>query len=78
MNTLQVTVLYFTDSDLRLRDESLELEVGNGGRAIIPRGYKDGKQIVAVLAGECHLLNRIGDRVLPISSASIAHQVDFE
>lgn len=75
---LKVTVLFFSDADLRLRDEILELEVGDGGRAIIPLSYKEGKQIIAVLAGECHLLNRIGDRVLPLSSASIAAEVDFE
>ncbi|MBW8190089.1 TIGR02922 family protein [Neiella marina] len=75
---LKVTVLYFSDADLRLRDEILELHVGDGGRAIIPLSYKEGKQIIAVLAGECHLLNRIGDRVLPLSSASIAAEVDFE
>lgn len=75
---LKVTVLFFSDADLRLRDEILELEVGDGGRAIIPMSYKEGKQIIAVLAGECHLLNRIGDRVLPLSSASIAEGIDFE
>lgn len=75
---LQVTVLFFTEDDLRLRDESLALEVGHGGRAIIPPEYKAGKQIIAVLAGECHLLNRIGDRVLPLSTVTVADQVDYE
>lgn len=75
---LPVTVLFFTEDDLRLRDESLALEVGHGGRAIIPPEYKAGKQIIAVLAGECHLLNRIGDRVLPLSSVTVMEQVDYE
>ncbi len=75
---LQVTLLYFTEDDLRLRDETLALEVGRGGRAIIPPEYKAGKQIIAVLAGECHLLNRIGDRVLPLSTVSVQENVDLE
>ena len=74
---LRVTVLFFTNDDLRLQDQSILLDVAPGGRAIIPHDYKVGKQIVAVLDGECHLLNRIGDRVLPLSSVSVVQQVDY-
>ncbi len=75
---IQVTILFFKEDDLRLRDESVDLELGRGGRAIIPPEYKAGKQIIAVLAGECHLLNRIGDRVLPLSSVVVEDKVDLE
>ena len=75
--SLKVTILYFSETDLRLRDDILELEVSDGGRAIIPEDYKSGKQIIAVLAGECHLLNRIGDRILPLSSAIVSQDVEY-
>lgn len=63
-----VTVLYYTESDLRLCDQSLTLEESENGRVIIPAEFKVGKQIVAVLEGECRLLSRLGERVLPLSA----------
>lgn len=69
-----VTVLYYTESDLRLCDETLTLEVSPNGRVIIPDGFKSGKQIIAVLEGECRLLNRLGERVLPFSSESVHNE----
>lgn len=62
-----VTVLYYTESDLRLRDDILTLNVSGSGRVVIPAEYKAGKQIVVVLDGECRVLNRLGERVLPLS-----------
>lgn len=63
-----VTILFYTESDLRLCDEVMALEASSSGRVIIPSEFKRGKQIVAVLEGECKLLNRLGERVLPFSS----------
>ena len=64
----QVTILYYQEDDLRLCDQFLELEISENGRVIIPRDFKVGKQIIAVLKGECHLLNRLGERVLPFGT----------
>lgn len=63
-----VTVLYYTDADLRLCDEVLTLEVSENGRVVIPDEFKWGKQIIAVLEGECRLLNRLGERIFPQSA----------
>lgn len=71
-----VTVLYYTESDLRLCDETLTLEVSGNGRAVIPAEFKVGKQIIAVLEGECRLLNRLGERVLPLSSETDHNEGD--
>lgn len=69
--TLNVTLLYFRDDDLRLQSETLDLPVGEGGRAVIPAEFRRGKQIIGVLEGECKILNRVGDRILPASSAKV-------
>ncbi|MBW8192938.1 TIGR02922 family protein [Neiella marina] len=61
----RVTVLYYTESDLRLSDEVLVLNTSSSGRVIIPAEFKQDKQIIAVLEGECRLLNRLGERVFP-------------
>lgn len=76
MKKVQVTVLFFLDTDLRLRDQVIELTVGEGGRAIIPADFKRGKQIIGVLQGECRLLNRIGDRIMPLSSVKVSEHVE--
>jgi len=73
--TLVVTLLYFRDDDLRLQSDTVELPVADSGRAIIPADYRAGKQIIGVLEGQCKILNRIGDRILPISSAIMAQNV---
>lgn len=71
LKKLEVTLLYFTDDDLRLKSEQLELPLGEGGRAIIPAEFRRGKQIIGVLEGHCKILNRIGDRIFPIASAKV-------
>lgn len=76
MDKIKVTVLFFMDTDLRLRDQVVELTCGEGGRAIIPADFKAGKQIIGVLDGECRLLNRIGDRILPLSSVKVSENVE--
>ncbi|GGA78796.1 TIGR02922 family protein [Neiella marina] len=69
-----VTVLYYTNSDLRLSDSILELDVRTNGRVVIPADFKQGKQIIAVLEGECKLLNRLGERIVPQDAEETASE----
>lgn len=75
---LAVTILYFTDDDLRLKSEQLELPFGEGGRVIVPAEFRKGKQIIGVLEGHCKILNRIGDRIFPIASAKVIPYSDSD
>ncbi len=40
------------------------------GRVVIAEGFKEGKSIVAVCAGEIQILNKIGDRILSIANVA--------
>ncbi len=74
---LEVTVLYYTEVDLRLADEVLQLEQGDSERIELPEGFKQGKQILAVMEGRCRILSRLGDRVLPFLAEN-SHTVEVQ
>jgi|TARA_R110002167_G_scaffold195810_1_gene398550 hypothetical protein len=65
MATQTITVLY-NPAELAIKpiaEVLYNLEVGVGGRVIIPIEFKVDKIIVAVFKGEAELLNVLGDRV---------------
>ena len=59
-----VTVLFYdAPVGLLMRSEVLkDLPVGNAGRVTIPECFREHKSIVAVLEGDCKVLNALGDR----------------
>jgi uncharacterized protein (TIGR02922 family) len=60
-----VTVLYYdAPVGLIMHNAVLEdLHVSEAGRVMIPQSFRDGKSIIAVLDGECKILNSLGERV---------------
>lgn len=60
-----ITVLYYEGpASLEMCNCVLrDLEVSPSGRVIIPNEFRKGKSIIAVLDGECHILNSLGERV---------------
>jgi uncharacterized protein (TIGR02922 family) len=60
-----VTVLYYeAPAGLIMHNEVLSgLIVSDTGRVMIPKEFRHGKSIIAVLEGECTILNSLGERV---------------
>ncbi|WP_259655913.1 TIGR02922 family protein [Shewanella colwelliana] len=65
MQIATVTVLYYSSVDSLFMESSVleDCPVGQGGRVILPVSFKKDKQIIAVLSGNCTVLNRLGDRI---------------
>ncbi len=60
-----VTVLYY-DAPVGLVMHNLVLDglpVSDSGRVVLPEQFRKGKSIIAVLEGECKILNALGERV---------------
>jgi uncharacterized protein (TIGR02922 family) len=60
-----VTVLYYeAPAGLVMYNEVLRgLTVSESGRVMIPQEFRRGKSIIAVLEGQCTILNSLGERV---------------
>ncbi|GGB56263.1 TIGR02922 family protein [Shewanella inventionis] len=60
-----VTVLFYeAPAGLEMYNAVLtDLEVSKTGRVMIPESFRRGKSIIAVLEGECKILNALGERV---------------
>ncbi|AAN56393.1 MAG: TIGR02922 family protein [Shewanella sp.] len=60
-----VTVLYYdAPVGLIMHNAVLQdLPVSESGRVMIPTSFRKGKSIIAVLEGECKILNSLGERV---------------
>ncbi|MCT7943612.1 TIGR02922 family protein [Shewanella holmiensis] len=60
-----VTVLYYeAPVGLEMHNAVLsDLTVSESGRVMIPDSFRRGKSIIAVLEGECTILNALGERV---------------
>ena len=60
-----ITVLYYdAPVGLIMHNAVLDnLPVSDAGRMMIPHSFKQGKSIIAVLEGECKILNSLGERV---------------
>jgi uncharacterized protein (TIGR02922 family) len=63
--TAVVTVLYYeAPAGLIMHNEVLTgLTVSESGRVMIPQEFRRGKSIIAVLEGQCTILNSLGERV---------------
>ncbi|MCT7944529.1 TIGR02922 family protein [Shewanella septentrionalis] len=64
-NQATVTVLYYdAPVGLIMHNAVLaNLPVSEAGRVMIPASFRKGKSIIAVLEGECKILNSLGERV---------------
>ncbi|GGP40746.1 TIGR02922 family protein [Shewanella algicola] len=60
-----VTVLFYdAPAGLEMYNAVLtDLQVSQSGRVMIPESFRRGKSIIAVLEGECTILNSLGERV---------------
>ncbi|NKF49948.1 TIGR02922 family protein [Shewanella sp. WXL01] len=60
-----VTVLYYeAPVGLEMHNAVLyDLDISQSGRVIIPDDFRVNKSIIAVLDGECRILNSLGERV---------------
>ncbi|MDN3653767.1 DUF2375 family protein [Thalassotalea ponticola] len=69
-NNNAVTVLYYEQDDMMslCSDVLTNVTVQSDRRVIFPESYRDNKIIIAVLDGDCHVRNSLGDR--PIYSNS--------
>lgn len=69
MSKLQrkVTIIYYSDEDLELHHKVKIFEQNEDGRVVIPPAFKEGKSIIAVCEGEIEILNKIGERILPVN-----------
>lgn len=67
---MKVTVIYYDNNSLELHHKYLTVNAKSNGRVIIPQEYKKGKSIIAVCEGEVDVLNKVGDRILPVSACA--------
>ncbi|WP_434928637.1 TIGR02922 family protein [Shewanella sp. HL-SH2] len=60
-----VTILFYeAPAGLEMHNTVLtDLTVSESGRVMIPDSFRRGKSIIAVLDGECTILNALGERV---------------
>lgn len=65
-----VTIIYYSDLSLELLSESHTFNVSPTGRVVIPSSFRNGKSIIAVCAGEIEILNKIGERILPLDDVA--------
>ncbi len=61
-----VTIIYYSDNSLELLHEVVKLPQNKAGRVMIPASFKIAKSIIAVCEGEIVILNKLGDRILPV------------
>lgn len=59
------TVLYYDEADsLSLQHQTLDnLQISDNNRVILPKGFQEGKVIVALIKGKVEILNVFGQRV---------------
>lgn len=69
-NQATITVLYYdAPVGLTMHNAVLSgLNVSDAGRVMIPEHFRKGKSIIAVLEGECKILNSLGERVFAQST----------
>ena len=68
---IKVTILYYDDLSLQLQHEILSVKQQGCGRVVIPRDFKLNKSILAVCEGEVNILNKFGERILPVDQAVV-------
>ncbi|WP_144213440.1 TIGR02922 family protein [Shewanella donghaensis] len=64
-NKATVTVLFYeAPVGLTMKNTVLTgLNISETGRVVLPSNFRHGKSIIAVLDGECKILNALGERV---------------
>ncbi|WP_394175027.1 TIGR02922 family protein [Thalassotalea litorea] len=67
---MKVTVIYYDNNSLELHHKFITAECKSNGRVVIPDEYKVNKSIIAVCEGEVDVLNKVGDRILPVSACA--------
>jgi len=65
-----VTLLYYCDNDLMLHHKTIDLPTSDAGRVIIPEHLKLGRSIIAVCEGKVEILNKLGERIMPLEGAA--------
>jgi uncharacterized protein (TIGR02922 family) len=65
-NLTTVTIIYYEENLLELMHEVKIYPKNQYGRVIIPQEFKEDKSIIAVCLGEINILNKVGDRIMPI------------
>ncbi|WP_019026052.1 TIGR02922 family protein [Colwellia piezophila] len=63
----QVTIIYYHEQSLELLHLVGYFPKKQNGRVILSDTFKKGKSIIAVCEGEINIMNKIGDRILPMS-----------
>jgi len=63
-NLTLVTIIYYHEKSLELRNDVRSFPMTPQGRVVIPEVFKKGKSIVAVCEGDVQILNKVGDRIL--------------
>jgi uncharacterized protein (TIGR02922 family) len=61
-----VTVIFYLEGSLELRHDICTFDKNENGRVVIPENFKQGKSIIAVCNGEIEILNKVGERILPV------------
>lgn len=61
-----VTVIYYADTNLELQHDVKTFPKSEAGRVVLPDIYRKGKSIVAICEGKVNILNKIGERILPM------------
>ena len=62
--TSKVTVIFYQEGSLELQHELVECQHDAQGIGL-PLSYRQDKSIIAVCEGDIHVLDKIGDRILP-------------
>lgn len=65
-----VTVIFYDNVSLELQHQVGNFSYNQNGRVIIPTAFKEGKSIIAVCEGDVNVLNKIGERILPLQSVA--------
>jgi len=66
----QVTIIYYHEQSLELLHLVNYFPKNKHGRVILSDAFKEGKSIIAVCEGEINIMNKIGDRILPMSKTA--------
>ena len=71
LNYKTVTIIFYGESSLEIQYRVSQFELSLEGRVIIPESFKEGKSIIAVCDGAINILNKLGDRIIPMNNTKI-------
>ncbi|WOH39326.1 DUF2375 family protein [Thalassotalea fonticola] len=61
-----VSVFYYNNRSLELKHQVLHYPYTNNGKVLIPNEFKKFRNILTVYDGNLKVLNKIGERILPL------------